>query len=319
MIKQSKNNKFVCFYKRNLRKYFFSLIFSVVFSYSTFGYVAHAATIIFDPQETTVGPITPFKVGIMLDSFNQVNTISVLINVPDQFEVTDISDGNSIINFWVEKPHINNSHQLVFSGIIPGGFSGIHAKLLTLTLKASRTGQFVIGLDPNSRIYLNSLSNLEESITALDLNLNVVEGRDNLINSIPDIDLPNSFTPLLVQLPDISGNNLLWHVAFQSHDKGSGINHYEVAESSKKIDVSNTSAIDSLNWYRAVNPYLLRDQKLTSFVYVRAIDDEYNKRVEFIEPQNKLVWYERGNGYIILVLIVVGYIVVRKKFVHTKK
>lgn len=291
----------------------------LVFFAGFFAHSAYAADVIFDPQDTTIGLMSPFKVGIMIDSSKPINAIFITANIPNEFEIVDISDGDSVINFWIERPYINDNHQLVFSGIVPGGFSGIHARLLVLTLKVAKEGRYSIDLDRSSRAYLNTVINSEEYISANKIDLNVVRGRDNILNTIPDSDPPEHFIPIITQLSFASSSPLRWYAVFQSQDKISGINHYEVAEASKKINITNTSLVGSLNWHKAINPYLLRDQKLTSFVYVKAIDDEHNERIEFVEPQNRLVWYERGNGYIILVLIVIGYIVIRKKFVHTKK
>ena len=56
--------------------------------------------------------------------------------------VTDSSDGNSIISYWVERPTYDPlKNTLEFSGIVPGGFYGKGGRL---------AGAHACGKDPRS-------------------------------------------------------------------------------------------------------------------------------------------------------------------------
>src|ERR1035437_6022907 len=79
-----------------------SCIFTFYFLLSTS--IAHAATLYFDPQERTVGLNQPFEVGLLIDATNPINAFDVTIDIPANMSVTDSSDGNSIISYWIERP-----------------------------------------------------------------------------------------------------------------------------------------------------------------------------------------------------------------------
>lgn len=273
---------------------------------------ARAATISFDPQETTVGMATPFLVGMTIDSDVPVNTMRVVIDVPDSMDILDASDGNSVVNFWIERPHITDSHQLIFAGIVPGGFSGLRGKLITLKVKAKKEGAYSFIVDPSSSIYANDERATRQDIISRPLELSVVEGKDNLVNSIPDTVSPEVFTPVLVNIPD--GGRGSWAVSFEAQDKVSGIASYEVAESMKKIAVDNVGRLKKLSWRAALSPYILADQQRSSYVYVKATDHNGNVRFAVVVPQQPPVWYRTPGGYILIALciLLVLYVVSRR-------
>jgi len=62
---------------------------------------------------------------------------------------------------------------------------------------------------------------------------------------------------------------------FGTQDKGSGIDHYEVAESDNPF-VNEANLV----WRRAESPELLQDQSGRSTVYVKAVDRDGNVRIE---------------------------------------
>ncbi len=277
---------------------------------------AHAATIAFDPQETTVGMAQPFLVGITIDSDVAVNTIRAIIDVPESMDVLEASDGNSIVNFWVERPHITNSHQLVFAGIIPGGFAGNKGKLITLTVRAKKLGTFDFIFNPSSGIYANDGSATRQSIASRPVRLNVVAGKENIRNSIPDTTAPETFVPVLAQIPD--GGKGSWAVSFEAQDKSSGISSYEVAESFVRIDPLNTRSIARLKWRPARSPYILADQQLSSHIYIRAIDGNGNDRVAHVAPRAVPSWYRTPGGYILIALVLFFALYALSKRLHWK-
>jgi hypothetical protein len=288
----------------------------VTATYSATATLAQAATVAFDPQETTVGMATPFLVGMTIDSDVPVNTIRAVIDVPDSMDILDASDGNSIINFWIERPHITDSHQLVFAGIIPGGFSGIRGKLLTLKVQAKREGTYSFILNPSSNMYANDEHATRQNIISRPLELSVVEGKDNLVNAIPDTTPPETFTPVVVNIPD--GGQGSWAVSFEAQDKVSGIASYQVSESMKKITPDNTSRLMKLSWHEAKSPYILSDQQLSSYIYVKATDLKGNMRFAVVAPQHPPVWYRTTGGYILILLCILLVLYVISRRLHWK-
>jgi hypothetical protein len=259
---------------------------------------ARAATLSFDPQENTIGPEQPFDVGLLIDAPQLINALSVEIDLPPGIELVDTADGNSIINFWLDKPHVDSSSRaLTFSGIIPGGFSGKGARLLVLTLKAHSLGSTTLAYNvAHSHIYINSDQGVEDPVTQKPVTLVVAIGKDNTKNPVPDTLPPEFFTPEITQSPYIADNKFI--IVFETQDKGVGMDHYEEAESS-----SFTTSYDKLHWQIVQSPFVLQDQGLHSFVYIKAVDKNGNGGVEAVPPIHPLPWYERYWQYILIVLV----------------
>lgn len=272
----------------------------------------HAASIYFDPQDTTVGTSTDFEVGIKIDAFTPINAMDLVINIPPTMKVVDVSDGNSIINMWVEQPHITDAGKLAFSGIVPGGYTGIGGSILTLKMRAASVGVQSLFIDRISRVYRNSSTGVPDMLASIPLVLSVVAGRDNISNMIPDTHSPEQFVPQIAYLDRTSQPRYV--VLFQAQDKQSGIDHYEVSETSRKVDVSDTTALERLDWVRAESPHTLQDQTRSSFVCVRAVDKKGNIRVECIAPVHGSVWMKNAiqDILIVLVALIIFYVIVTR-------
>jgi hypothetical protein len=258
---------------------FFALSFCVL-SFASCVSKVHAATLYFDPQERTVGIDQPFEVSLLIDAANPINAFDVTIDIPENMTVTDSSDGNSIISFWIERPTYDPlKNTLELSGIVPGGFSGKGGRLAVLTLEAKTTGASVMTYDPATNLILNGPSPISDVKNILPLNLVSEEGKEAVQNVIPDTDPPEAFTPILATSSTIYGGK--WALYFQTEDKGSGMYGYEVAEWPYKTD-----RYDSLPWHSAESPYLLGGQNLTDYIYVKATDKAGNERVEMLPPHS---------------------------------
>ena len=276
------------------------LLFSFFLFLFPFDFAA-AATLSFDPQDNTVGLSTSFDVGLRLDAAAPVNTVSVSIVFPQNLTPVDVSDGNSIINFWVDKPTYNEGKRtLTFSGIIPGGYTGTGGRLLLLKLKADAPGLATVTVDTDhSVVYRNTPDAVADSLTVRPLTLSIETGKNNLPNPIPDNAPPESFSPSLVRIPDELGHEQT-AVVFATQDKGSGIDHYEVRETPSDAWFSNDAA-----WQTAESPHLLRDQDLHSTIEVRAFDKEGNERTETILAPYPNPWYATGTFDLLITLAVI--------------
>ena len=271
-----------------------------------------AVTISFDPQETTVGMSSPFLVGVTIDADTPINAVRAVIDIPESMEVIDASDGNSVINFWIERPHVIG-HQLVFAGIIPGGFTGIRGKLITLTLKALSTDRHSFIIDPSSRVYESGPDATPDPIYTRPLALSVSESKDNIANPIPDSTPPEPFAPKLTQIATDEGS--VWAVSFETQDKQSGIASFEVAETPSFISLSSKSRLEGLPWKPAESPSVLSDQNLASNIYIKATDKAGNERFESIPALHPKPWYVRVGGYILVVILALLILYAFKKFV----
>ena len=266
-------------------------------------FVAHAATITFKAPQMSVGTETPFAVEILLDAKVPINAVELSIDLPPSLEFVDASDGNSIISLWVERPHLDDMHQVSFAGLIPGGFQGAGGRLAVLHLRTAKTGNLTLTLDRASRVYTNTANGISDPIISRPITFTVMKGVANKDIDAEDITPPESFTPVIGHISEGADNATgTWQVVFTAQDKGSGVAGYQVAESDAYITLTDIAKLGLLVWQDAHSPHILDDQSLLSYVYVKVIDHKGNERIELVSPQNHR-WYRGPIGYILMVIV----------------
>jgi hypothetical protein len=262
----------------------------------------HAARVTFDAGGTRVGTGSVFPVEITVDATLPVNAITLVIQLPSSVELVGVSDANSIVSMWVEKPALNTKHEVVLSGLIPGGFASENGKIVTLHLQSATPGPLALGIAPGTTAYLHSETGEVDPVTAQTLNLTIAEGVENTPVGVDDTLPPEKFVPVHVQVGE--GEEMQWAVGFGTQDKGSGVKDYFVAESGKNIKTDDSERLSSLSWRPSDSPAILEDQGLKSYVYVRAVDINGNERIAQLAPGAK--WYERPIGYILIGVLLIG-------------
>ena len=278
---------------------FKTIILLSVFYFLLFVLPTQAARLYFQPQEAVIGSEKEFSVAVNVDAGKSINAIQAVISVPKELTPVDITEGNSIITFWVEKPNFDESSRLLtFSGIIPGGFQEEKASLLIVKFKTTKEqeGKAVLTFNKEkTKIYLHTSEGVEDSLELESLTLPIIKGKENIIVKTDDNDSPENFKPEISRDPNIFENRRF--LVFATQDKGSGVEYYKVKETRQKF-----FSIFS-KWTSAESPYILRDQKMRSYVFVKAIDKAGNERITKILPENPLQWYENYENYIIIVMI----------------
>ena len=277
------------------------------------GLPAEAAILYFDSsyQDFYVGD--EFEAVLMLNTENQnINAVEGKIILSENLIVEKIIDGDSIINLWVQKPTINSQNEINFSGIVPGGFVGqlnsqvkglLPGVIFRMILKVKSAGEVKIDTT-NTRVLLNDGRGTETTLSILTLSaitksgLRVGPGTAIRQDKTP----PELFTPEISRSPDTFNNQ--WFLVFMTQDKGYGIDHYEVSEASPiiynipwlgKLIISGSFKV-------AESPYLLKDQGLKSYIYVKAVDKAGNERIATLTPQQPFKWYEYLLFFIIIIL-----------------
>jgi len=293
------------------RFYFLLSRFSLFLLFSIFYFLLSAtpvlgAEIFFGVQSQKIGLGKLFEVGVLINTENEpVNTIAGKINFSSEFlELKEIREGNSIINFWIEKPKLEAGN-VVFSGITPGGYLGRAGYLFSLIFKTKKTGETVI-TTTEEEVFLNDGRGTKASIKQAPIFLQIEESVPAEEFSLPaDSEPPEPFELTIGQDSEILGGK--YFLVFATQDKSSGIDHYEIQE-------NRTEKIENRRWVRAESPYVLRDQGLKSYIYVKAIDRAGNERISELKPTKPLVWYEKYLIWCIIILgIVIGYILWRIK------
>jgi len=244
-------------------------------------------------------------VDVVINSRETLNAVEGSLVFPsDSVSVVAILDGNSVINFWVEHPHMDNYGSVVFSGITPGGFSGPSNKIISVKFEAKKAGQVAFSLE-NTKALLNDGLGTEASLDIRSVDMMVRPGdSQNRMEYILDTEIPEDFNVMLTTDPNVfDGNKFL---VFSTQDKGSGIDYYEIKEG-------------GLGWYKkAMSPYELQRQQNDVSIYIKAVDFSGNERMVILEPENRISLLEQYKLLVILLLTLLGWII-RTLWHHFKK
>ncbi len=179
-----------------------------------------------------------------------------------------------------------------YSGVKPG-------RILSLVFLAKNIGQGAIEIN-NAKVLLNDGKGTQASLSISNFQFSISKEISGFeFQVLRDTDPPEDFKPEIAQDPNIFEGK--WFLVFVTQDKGSGIDHYEIQETRNKRQ--------GKNWVEAESPYVLKNQNLRSYIYVKAVDKAGNERVTFVEPKYPMKWYEKPFIWSIIILsIIIGYI-----------
>lgn len=284
-------------------KFYFCLTLAFILFFSLFtSSAAQAAKLYFTPQSETIGLTNDFLVNINLEAINSINAVSAAISISDEAEPVDIISGNSIINFWVEKPGFDpKTRLLTFSGIIPGGFTGQKAWLMMIKFRPQKAGQLKLTFLPDqTQVLLNSPDGAKDKLEITNLSLPVIKELANAtVADLNDTVAPENFTPQIASDPNLGhGQKFL---VFATQDKGLGIDHYEVQE--KIFSRIFNLTLWQTSWIKAESPYLLADQNLTSRIFIKAVDRAGNETLSELSPTKLLAWYQDDWVWVIILIM----------------
>src|SRR3989338_5530897 len=261
-----------------------------------------AAEIRVDGKNREIKTGEQFTATIFLNTEESINALEGQLAFPaDVLELVEIQSGNSIVIFWIDKPKVE-ADKIFFSGIIPGGFTGENGLILSVLFQAKKPGAGSIMIQGIKVLKNDGVGSTAAAITS-DFQFAIVEGTPAVLRAkAKDQEPPESFKPEIARDSTIFDGE--WFLVFATQDKGLGIGRYEIKETRSRI-----SGLFS-KWISSESPYALRDQKLRSYIFVKAVDKAGNVRIEKILPRNPLRWYERWEIWIIIVLgLVIAYAV----------
>lgn len=277
-----------------------------------FPYHLFAAEIFYDADTRKVKANTEFEVGVFLNAESEnINAIEGTLRFPaDILEFKELNDGNSIVNFWVERPSRRVENEIIFSGITPGGFVGKRGLIFKIAFLAKDEGNGKLEMQ-NIKALLNDGNGTAADISVSPLKI-IVTSQDLSLppkKEAKDQEPPESFKPEIARDPAIFDGK--WFLVFATQDKKSGIDHYEVKETRYRI-------FSFSKWTSAESPYTLRDQKLRSYIFVKAVDKAGNTRVVKLIPQNPLSWYENYENWIMIIVGIIAALLAVKKLWRKK-
>jgi hypothetical protein len=273
-----------------------------------------------------------------------VNAVSAEIIYPANIEPIDVSIGESIFSMWVEQPTINREqHTITFAGGIPNGYCGrvagdprltnILAKIVVMVPGFSIGNKEVadeaeISFTDQGLAYLNDGRGTSVPITGYPAKITIIrKPGDQLKNDwqtevAADKIPPEKFSLSLQQEEKAFSGK--YYIAFNTFDKQTGIDHYEVIE-------EPITQFGSFQWGRADapwlvtrSPYVLKDQSLNSIVRVKAVDKAGNEYIANLIPDESIQTLSYGQiisiavgvaslVVTVIVLIAIGVMVRRRR------
>jgi hypothetical protein len=266
-----------------------------------------AAKITIDSKNQEINTGDQFEVNIFLDTDEEyINAAEGKIAFPkDLLELKEIRDGNSIVNFWIERPRIESENTIIFSGITPGGYIGDKGLIFSVIFQAKKEGEGTVEIS-DAKVLLNDGKGTEANLAISNLNFLISQqAPPSSISEIQDTDPPELFELVIAQDPNIFDGK--WFLVFATQDKRSGIDHYEILEKGQRG--SFQELIWKEKWQIAESPYLLKDQELKSYISVKAVDKSGNERIVTLAPQNPISWHENYLIWLIIILVTIIIII----------
>lgn len=282
------------------------VLFCLFFSAPT----AEAATLYMDPSTASVGKGGSISVAVRIDTVQGecINAVDGVIAFDPGLQVSDISTGQSIFSLWIEQPTFNNdTRTITFAGGVPNGYCGRvdGDPQLTNTIAEIifRAPSFTIGATASSAssniyfteesgVYLNDGlgTRVAPSFSGATISLReeFTSGADDAWrNEVSEDTIPPSeFSITLTKDPSAFQGD--YFIVFNTTDKQTGIDHYEVIEESLSDFNPFGWGAATAPWVRAVSPYVLKDQTLGSTIRVKAVDKAGNEYVATLVPDESL-------------------------------
>ncbi len=261
--------------------------------------VASAASMSLQAQPADIGAGDTVRVDVLLTSTVPANAFSgTLFYSEAALEPITISDGNSLINMWITRPVIHADMPIIFAGITPGGFSGSDGTLFSVLFRVKAAGTATVSLKDIEVLRNDGLGGNEPTTTkslTLSIEPKPFGGYTEPTDQIP----PEPFTVYKGSDPQLFNGRS--YLAFSAVDKGSGIDRYTVTESRLP---SFLFWLFPPSWKEDISPYKIIDQRLTSTIYIKAVDRAGNERLSVFPPQRLLTAYEMFAFLVILMLLV---------------
>lgn len=276
--------------------------------------IATAAELKFTTPKLIEETENTYAIDLNLDTQGEnINLLESAIGYSSKnFELKEILTGDSIINFWIKKPEIQNE-KIIFVGSIPAGYLGTNGKVITLIFKPKvivTTLDLEILSDSNnlSRIFLNDSTATEKIILAnrFSFNLPIINKETPTID-ITDVEKPEPFNINIVESTLLQKDSAF--VVFNADDTGSGIAEYEMAQADTSAEFT---ANQSLNWEKVESPVVLNVLGAKRFLAIRAVDGANNQELSVIDlrpSKNILNFRTIFIVGIILVILIIGTVV----------
>lgn len=295
-----------------------------------------AASLYIQPNTVEInrGDTVAMAVRLDTDEDECVNIVDAVIHYSPNIEPVDTSRGNSILSLWVEEPIINkNERTITFAGGIPNGYCGripgdprLSNTVVELLFRSpgmvvgavEDSDTAIVSFGEETKVYFNDGFGNQATPSTYGAEITLLKKVGQTIANewseriTADTIPPEEFRIELVRTPNAFSNR--YYITFNTTDKQSGIDHYEVMEEPmENINLFRWGAADA-PWLTARSPYVLKDQSLNSIIRVRAVDKAGNEYVTMIIPDESQRTLSTQGKIIIalaatIILLVIGGVV----------
>jgi len=293
---------------------------------------AEAATLYMDPHEAQLSRGDTMVISVRLDNDEDecVNVVDAVITYSENIQLVDTSRGSSILSLWVEEPVIDKANRTVsFAGGIPNGYCGripgdprLTNNVIDLLFQSpglqigqTESGNIAqINFAPESHVLLND--GLGTANTPQLLGASVLLAKDAgaaLENPWQEAIQNDTFPPEAFNISLERTENAFsnkYFITFNTTDKQSGIDHYEVIEEPLSANDFFGWGAETAPWVKAKSPYVLDDQSLNSTIRVRAIDKAGNEQLATYVPSEDLRTMSEKNLYLYIALAFGGALLI---------
>jgi len=292
-----------------------------IFIYPSF---VSAASLYIDSSTNVLNRGDAVTMSVRLDTDEEagecVNAVDAVIKYSENIEPVDVTVGDSIFTIWVEKPTINReAHTITFAGGVPNGYCGRVAgdpRLTNVLAKLIfRSPGFAIGGTSNdpvakvefaeeSTVYLNDGfgTPVKPALYGAKIELATSAGQ-SLQNPWKDEVSADKIKPEEFSISlqkDDKAFSQKYYIVFNTTDKQTGIDHYEVMEEPLTQFGSFQWGRADAPWIETRSPYVLKDQSLNSIIRVRAIDKAGNEYIANLIPEESSRTISRNTLYLIV-------------------
>lgn len=288
---------------------YFGICFFVLFG--VLPHTSEAAALYIDPPTTELNRGDSVTLSVRLDTDEAahecVNAVDGVLTYTSNIEPVDVSIGDSIFNIWVEQPVINrDARTITFAGGIPNGYcgrvSGDPRLTNTLAKIVFRSPGFQIGgsQDTTAEVafaaettaYLNDGYGTAAKLATYPAKMQLSQKPGtSLINPWQDEVNADTIAPEEFSISlqrDERAFSQKYYIVFNTSDKQTGIDHYEVIEEPLTQFGSFQWGRADAPWRETRSPFVLKDQSLNSIIRVKAVDKAGNEYIATLIPDESV-------------------------------
>ena len=257
------------------------IILAVFFPLYTFAMTLEIENKDMDVQE---GDTVIFDV--YLNSEDEINSVEGTLIIDGDYSIKTITTAGSVFDMWPNKPSFTDG-KISFAGGAASSVFGNHLKLFSIVTKVNSTEAIVFSSD-NVNAFLNDGIGTKMAVNSFKKEINLPTSNREAIDKFEEIVLHDQNPPVAFDVVvgrDPNSYDGKYFASFNTTDKDSGIERYEVIENDVKTPILSGTT------------YVLQDQSLNGSLIVRAIDKAGNVQVSEVKVKD-VVSGDRGINWL---------------------